>query len=388
MTEPLTMRQLRRFRFPALKLRELTLDDVLLQKARSLESERQGPTTPTCSLGDLDRLPLEILREILIDVDLLSLYTVRRVNRRAMHVVDHLPQRRSIITHCAVALRGIFAIGISSLITCRDLYRALRTPNCRDCNDFGGYIYLFTCRRVCFVCFTNNIQYLPLNEREAQQVFGLPRGTVRSLPFRMKSMPGQYANTHSSFSKPLTLFDYEMALGAGIAFHGSDVNMRRRNLEIARAEAASRRKRTAESESESASESASASTPGRGPAMPPPPPLLLVGDADSKASNPRRFMAIVRAPWINPFNQAEHGFYCDGCAGEHNQRPFCHRRMYLADSYDDHIRQCGQIVPETGLHVGRDGTWTLKARGPNVPLPFGLEHATNLIYCHPYGNQE
>ena len=367
------MRHLRRrFRFPALKLRELTLDDVLLQKARSLESGREeGPTTPTCSLGDLDRLPLEILREILVDVDLLSLYTVRRVNRSAMHVVDHLPQRRSIITHCAVALRGIFAIGISSLVTSRDLYRALRTPNCRDCNDFGGYIYLFTCRRVCFVCFTNNIQYLPLNEREAHQSFGLPRGVVRSLPFRMKSVPGQYADEHAPYSKRQTLLDYEMALGAGIAFHGSDVNMRRRNLQNARAQVASRWKRTSDSDSGSA--------PGRRPAMPSSPSVLLRRDGDWKASNPRRFMAVVRAPWINPFNQAERGFYCEGCADEYDGRPFCHRRMYLTDSYDDHIRQCGRIVPETGLHVGRERVRRQEAVGLIGPFPLGHEHILDLI---------
>jgi hypothetical protein len=54
--------------------------------------------------------------------------------------------------------------------------------------DFGGYLYLITCRRVCFLCFTEKPDYLPLLRADAIRKFGLHNEHTVRLP-AMKTVP-------------------------------------------------------------------------------------------------------------------------------------------------------------------------------------------------------
>lgn len=66
-------------------------------------------------------------------------------------------------------------------------------------------------------------------------------------------------------------------------------------------------------------------------------------------ANPRRFMAIVRAPWIQTStNSVEWGFHCKGCERCYRERPMHWRRKYNAATFADHLEGCGPIVG--GVH--------------------------------------
>ena len=85
---------------------------------------RQSISTPfqrdaNNGLGALDRLPLELLYETLLQLDVYSLLKLRQVNLRSRQMIDSLKQYRMIASHglnlLCVLLRTKLAIGISLL---------------------------------------------------------------------------------------------------------------------------------------------------------------------------------------------------------------------------------------------------------------------------------
>lgn len=146
-------------------------------------------TTADKSLGHLERLPLELINMVLMQLDIRSLTDFRRVNRRAMQTIDNIPQYGKIVTHAPISLQGTLSIGSGRYFSCQDLYKALCTANCETCGKTGGYLYLITCRRVCFQCFTQRDEYQPLLWTDVSRKFGISRQVVNTLP-SMRSLPG------------------------------------------------------------------------------------------------------------------------------------------------------------------------------------------------------
>lgn len=71
-------------------------------------------------LGDLDKFPAELQIIVLAQLNLKTLTNFRHVNRRAMEVVDTLPelaQYQSILKHSPASLRAILDVGLGESIT-------------------------------------------------------------------------------------------------------------------------------------------------------------------------------------------------------------------------------------------------------------------------------
>ncbi|KAI1770009.1 hypothetical protein F4818DRAFT_450600 [Hypoxylon cercidicola] len=210
---------LRDLTYPRLNLNDHTLDHNLPSPKPQPESGCLRPP-PTTNVGVLTALPPELLQEILSQLDLCSLMHFRQVNRSAVDLVNSLTQYKAINTHAPNALRGILSIETGRWITCRTLYEKLCTPGCEQCGDFGGYLYLLTCKRVCFLCFSRDKLYLPLSPRLVSWKFGLDRQIINTLP-RMRVLLGTYSPNVRRVCAPSVLVDYESALHAGISHHGS-----------------------------------------------------------------------------------------------------------------------------------------------------------------------
>ena len=194
-----------------------TLDDI--QNPCPLDNGRHSyPHTST--LGNLEQLPLELINMLLIQLDIQSLTNFRRANQRAMQVIDQIPQYKKIILYAPSTIQGIPSINTGASFSCQELYTKLCTAECDICGDVGGYLYLVTCRRVCFLCFTTKTEYLPLLRADAMRKFGLSRGDMAGLPF-MRSVPGYYSPREVKCRTRMTLLDHDAAREAGIAVHGS-----------------------------------------------------------------------------------------------------------------------------------------------------------------------
>lgn len=113
---------------------------------------------PSTGLGSLDRLPLELLHDILLRLDMYSLFNLRQANLSSRQTVDSLKQYQMVVSHglnlfCAL-LRTRLATGVSLF----DFYYALCTKACTFCGEFGGFISLLTWNRCCFNCLQGALE--------------------------------------------------------------------------------------------------------------------------------------------------------------------------------------------------------------------------------------
>ncbi|RAH41841.1 uncharacterized protein BO95DRAFT_467448 [Aspergillus brunneoviolaceus CBS 621.78] len=296
-----------------LNLTDNTLDDV----DESLRLDKQlklDPHSARYGLGALEKLPLGILHPTLLALDIRSM-------------TEFHPRARP------AALRGSLNHETARDFSCQALYETLSTAECDGCGDFGGYLYLLACRRVCFLCLTEKTDYLPLSRKDVIRQFGLDPTHLARLP-HMKSFPGQYSPRWIKCRRRETLFDHGSAREAGIAVHGTAEAMERYALEMI--------SKQLEAYNSRLSVRQTSQRPGRPPRS---------ADAfDGHCSNPKRFVGIIRAPFFSRNTLSpEWGFHFLACKAHHYRRPLHWRRKYTIESCRDHTREFGEVVG--GKHV-------------------------------------
>lgn len=313
-----------------LDIKDNTLDDI----DNSYHSANQLDfCSPRYGLGALDRLPLEIIHLALIRLDMQSLTDFRRVNKRARLITDSIPQYKRILVHAPASIRGSLNIETARFFSCLDLYEKLSTAECDSCGDFGGYLYLVTCRRVCFLCFTEKTDYLPVLRKDAIRKFGLRSEHLASIPC-IKSFPGRYSPRGIKGRQRETLFDYFSAQQTGIAVHGTISSMEKYASDMAA-------KRLAVYHTKMSLRRTN------GTNLRPP---RSEDSFDGCCSNPKRFKGIIRAPFFNSQTGfPDWGFHCMACKAHHYCRPLHWRGKYTVQSFQDHIRECGEIIE--GKHI-------------------------------------
>ncbi|KAG5923921.1 hypothetical protein E4U61_002086 [Claviceps capensis] len=260
-------------------IRDITLDDAQLETRCPLDNIRSAERSiPACqSAGQLDQLPAELLVKVVLYLDIPSLTDFRRVNRRAMEIVDSVPQYTAIIKHCPDIVRAILSIKADAF-DCNVLYKTLSTFSCSTCERFGDHIYLIDCRRVCYHCFTERLEYFPLTVGRASKLVNHDmiqrRKATRSRQYlrvanipNIQSLPGKYCTAWAgrdggnSARKRLQLFDR----GAVIRDVAS----------------------------------------------------VVFQKIDNTTREPLRFMTIITAPYLIDFGrQADWGYFCVGCQEE------------------------------------------------------------------------
>ena len=284
-----------------------TLDSAQLATRCPLDNGRFTGSASVPSrypAGQLDRLPAELLLQVLLYSDIPSLTRFRAVSRRAMELVDSVPQYAAIIKHCPDIVRAIVSIQAEAY-SCDLLYRTLSTTRCSTCDRFGDHLYLIDCRRVCYFCFTMRLEYFPLTIGRATSFFTNLAGTQKrgsrsnrqrlraANPPSILSLPGRYCTSWADEGgilsrKRLQLFDRRAVIG-DLGHSGQ--------------------------------------------------PKL-----DKTTREPLRFMTIITAPYLfNHGLQAEWGYFCVGCIEEMEEETKHFRRKYTAQEVLDHLERFGPI---------------------------------------------
>ncbi|EDR13153.1 uncharacterized protein LACBIDRAFT_292411 [Laccaria bicolor S238N-H82] len=302
-------------------IRDNTLDDAQLKTRCPLDNGRHNcnPISASFPTNQLDSLPLELIIEVLLQVDIPSLTRFRGLNRRTMQLVNSVRQYTAMIEHCPNIIRAIVSIQVDAF-DCSTLYRTLCTSRCSTCNHFGDYLYLIDCRRVCYFCFTELPEYFPLTSHAASRLFTLnAKSNAKSFrklfelvkPPSILSLPGRYC--------------------CGSLTRGGNLQSRRLRLYDRRAVAES--------------------LTGSG-----------LSQSDKTNTEPKRFMAIISAPvLLNGGRQVDRGFFCLGCRNEHRDKNKHFRIKYTTEGLSGHIAKYGRVVeripkiPGTGfMHVKKD----------------------------------
>ena len=255
-----------------------------------------------------------------------------------MQVVDSILEYRKIIRHSPDSIRGILSVGLGSHITVLTLLNTLHESRCECCGDFAGYIYLLTCKRVCYLCIEEKYEYYPLLISEAKRKFGLSGSQVASLP-TIRSIPGTYSEREKSRKTRLTLLDASAARNLALKHHGSAEAMEKYVRDVAQGKIEASKRRRAGS-SRTATSLNTAQDTGR---------TLVTTAREGRYGDPKRFMAVVRAPYIDrSTGVANGGFYCLGCKEEFGAGPMYWRRRYCLETFQAHIEECGPIKLTNG----------------------------------------
>ncbi|KAE8155746.1 hypothetical protein BDV40DRAFT_283009 [Aspergillus tamarii] len=159
-----------------------------------VRSSMNGTTCfPSVNIGRLDCLPLEIILEICLLLDIRSLFRFRQVNRRAQRIVSTVRGYRETIAYALEALCVILRMKIAPHFTLHDLFSVLCTRDCLVCGSFGGFVFLPTLMRCCFSCIRGN--HLPpvMSVANAKRLVNLSSThLLKSIPV-IKTIPGIYS---------------------------------------------------------------------------------------------------------------------------------------------------------------------------------------------------
>jgi hypothetical protein len=227
-----------------------------------LQPSTHDPETLASNLGNLHRLPHELIYDILETLlPLASLMAFRNTNRYARYYVEQMAMFRRIIEYAPHVLRGCLLIESSDNTNLRGLYRGLEQRHCVECGDLAQHFWLPTASRKCYTCLTREPHLWNLDTLLwMDSKWGLPPGT-------------QFRSIRGTFACP-----------------GRRVRLSRRD-----------RMYSLESGLPSA-------------CYWPPWPVSIrpSGEPHAGSYGLRRIMATVLAPWISPHGE-EYGLLCAAC---------------------------------------------------------------------------
>lgn len=173
------------------------------------------------SLGDLDCLPAEILVMTLDYLDFNSLSRLSQTSVRAKEVVEGRRDYQDMMRHAPETLAALGRTGLLFYHPARLLQQTLRSKQCVSCYDFGGFLLLPTCERVCFECLDRNSALRVMKVNDAKVVFGLKDRHLREVPI-MKNIPNHYGIRYrTSKARVFRLVNVKQAKQRAIQVHGS-----------------------------------------------------------------------------------------------------------------------------------------------------------------------
>lgn len=185
---------------------------------------------PASDPGPLEALPLEILRQILLSLDLETALVLTWVNRRARRLVAETWEYRQVREHALQCLCAVFRTGYARNTMVSIIYSALVTKQCSLCGSFGGVFFIPTGRLCCLSCLMDGTKTI-LNVRSLASLChatGRSMESIRKDVPTLRTSPGLYHPTRYNYhSKELQLWvaseHCSKVLGTGPAEPGSEL---------------------------------------------------------------------------------------------------------------------------------------------------------------------
>lgn len=150
------------------------------------------------TLGKLQLLPLEVLHEMLLLLDIHTLLRFRQLNGRAREAVCTLQGYRLVMTHALEAICVLLRTHMAAWFTLSNLLNVLCTRDCLACGSFGGFIFLPSLTKCCLPCLTTSPHFRLIQLGNARKRFNLAPDFLRkSMPILM-TVPGIYSMDETS----------------------------------------------------------------------------------------------------------------------------------------------------------------------------------------------
>ncbi|KAK3331501.1 hypothetical protein B0H66DRAFT_580271 [Apodospora peruviana] len=140
-------------------------------------------STPT-HLGQLERLPLELIQDVLLCLDIRSLWRFRQLNLESRQMVNSLVAYRLVTSYALDVFCALLRTGLAAHVSLADLFLALCTKTCALCGEFAGFIFLLPWTRCCHACLRTSEQTRVQRWYHSED--------VSSLLLSFNALPGRY----------------------------------------------------------------------------------------------------------------------------------------------------------------------------------------------------
>lgn len=164
--------------------------------------------TPTADLALFEKLPSDIINSILRHLDVKSFRRFRNINAKAHRITETVLDCKEVMIHGSTAVINLIRTGLSSHITIGEIHKALTSPNCEFCDDYGSILFLPTCTRTCHKCLQTSprmavigseemLTYYPrftmygTHDNRPRLLETLAKSSMRSIKVRNHSRPGR-----------------------------------------------------------------------------------------------------------------------------------------------------------------------------------------------------
>ncbi|KAK6951838.1 hypothetical protein Daesc_006363 [Daldinia eschscholtzii] len=206
------------------------------EKTRVVQETLQAPfkNPPVSGLGNLDRLPPELMLMVLYCLDLHSYFKFRQVNRSARVLSTSLREYKLVSKYALESLRNLFRTRLGHAFTIVDLHRTLISPGCKLCGGFGGFVFLFTLVRCCPACIQNSPKLRVIHMSAlAKLARRSPNRLSRLLEVILWPVPGLYSMSGGPAIRPKRLLAEEQTVATlkslGLLSHDSIEAIARHN---------------------------------------------------------------------------------------------------------------------------------------------------------------
>ncbi|KAL7921093.1 hypothetical protein ACQKWADRAFT_296248 [Trichoderma austrokoningii] len=177
---------------------------------RDLQTAFKAPAAS--GLGILGRLPPELLWIVFRNIDLLSYFRFRHVNRQARALSTAVSEYQSVVKYGLEGLRGMLRAGLAQTFTIGDLYRPLICEKCALCGEFGGFLFLPTATRCCFACIRTSPDLRVICTSTLSRLAKIStKRLLRLLGPDLRTVPGLYSMEEHRVRRPKGLVAAQLA---------------------------------------------------------------------------------------------------------------------------------------------------------------------------------
>ncbi|KAI0869667.1 hypothetical protein GGS24DRAFT_511714 [Hypoxylon argillaceum] len=172
------------------------------------------------SLGNLQRLPPELISKVLDNLDICSFHRFARVTFLANAFVQLQSSYTQLLESAPKALQALVQVGLISQYSLGQLYAILRTEQCTTCDQFGPFLFPLTGKRCCYGCFLGHPSLGVYPPERAKERFGLTEESIRQLP-TLRVIPSQCAARKHKCKHECKLVSIKSARDLANRLHGA-----------------------------------------------------------------------------------------------------------------------------------------------------------------------
>lgn len=162
-----------------------------------------GSSAPVSKLGQLGLLPLELMSNVCLGLDISSAFSFSQVSRHAREAISSVREFRLAGKYATGCLWVFLNTQVASHVDITAFYSALTTRSCSFCDQFGFLLSIPTVQRCCLRCFQRETKLQPSYLSELTRgVIGIPSASIikRDYPV-LRTIPNSYSWGHLSVSR-------------------------------------------------------------------------------------------------------------------------------------------------------------------------------------------